>query len=98
MLQCKQPFGEQAVVEFCGLFAIEDDGNLPSFGSDFVSLRHLKNSKARLIGVSKGARVKSTNIGHHSGSSLNPFPFMRRNHYEPKDHTRFPFTTHVFGS
>ena len=38
MLQRERPFGEQAVVKLCGLFAIEDDGNLPSFGSDFVSI------------------------------------------------------------
>jgi hypothetical protein len=75
--------------------------SLPVLGAiadDFTDwFTHLKNSEARIMGVSKGTRVKSTHIGHHSGSSLNPFPFMRRNHYEPKDHTHFPCTTHVFG-
>jgi hypothetical protein len=59
--------------------------------------RHLKNSAPRIIGVSEGLRAKSTNMRHHSSSNLNPFPFSRRNRYEPKDHTRFPPPTHVFG-
>jgi len=55
----------------------------------------LKNSEARIIDVSEGARVKSTNMRHHSSSNSQPFSLMRRNRYGPKDHTRFPGTTHV---
>ena len=58
-------------------------------------IRHLKNSEPRIIDVSEGARVKSTNMRHHSSSNSQPFSLMRRNRYGPKDHTRFPGTTHV---
>ena len=58
-------------------------------------LRHLKNSEPRIIDVSEGARVKSTNMRHHSSSNPNSSLFIGRNRYGPKDHTRFPGTTHV---
>ena len=45
-------------------------------------MRHLKNSKPRMISVSEGRRVESTNISHHSSSNSNPFPLMRRNRLE----------------
>jgi len=58
-------------------------------------LRHLKNSEPRIIDVSEGARVKSTNMRHHSSSIPKSSLFIGRNCYGPKDHTRFPCTTHV---
>jgi hypothetical protein len=39
-------------------------------------LRHLKNSEARIIGVSEGARVKSTNMRHHSSSNPKASPLI----------------------
>jgi hypothetical protein len=63
-----------------------------------IHFRHLKNSEPCMIGASEGARAQSTTIGHHSSSGTNALWFARRNRYEPKDHIRCPFTTHICGS
>ena len=38
VLQRERPFGEQAVVELGGFLAVEDYGDLPSLGGDFVGV------------------------------------------------------------
>jgi hypothetical protein len=61
----------------------------------FKKLSQLKNSEPRVIGVSEGARARSTNIGqHHSSSKVNCFLMERRTCYEPTHSIAFSRATH----
>jgi hypothetical protein len=89
-----------ALTDAVGITAVTgEDALFVLGGSDICTrFRHLKNSEPCMIGASEGARAQSTTIGHHSSSGTNALWFARRNRYEPKDHIRCPFTTHICGS
>jgi hypothetical protein len=66
-------------------------GDIDAFIEQYV--RRLKNSEPHAVGPPERGRARSTNMRHHSSSTLNCSLFARRNGYEPTHPIPFPRAT-----